>query len=139
MNLIKDDFTKLEMAVYEQGHDIKDIPVEHTFIEGVYARHGKLEAGRIYIGHEHKLECLNILTHGALLLKNSMDDEGIRIEAPYTFVTGPGNRKIGYCLEDGYMYNIFRTDETDIDKLENEVLAKKSEAYIKYKEGTWLE
>ena len=138
-NLIKDDFKKLEMAIYEKSEKIEDIPVNHTFIDGVYTRHGELIKGQLYIGHEHKLECINILAQGKLLLKNNMEDEGVIITAPHTFVTQPGNRKLGYALENGYMYNIFRTDETDIDKLNNEVLAVKSETYIKHKESLWLE
>ena len=139
MNLVKDDFAKAEIAIYSQCEEIEDIPVEHTFIDGVYTRHGNLIAGQLYIGHEHKLECINILAQGTILLKNSMDDEGVQISAPYTFVTQPGNRKLVYVVKSGYMYNIFRTDETDIDKLNNEVLANKSETYIKYKEGLCLE
>lgn len=139
MDLIINDFSKVEAMIYAQAEEIKDIPVEHTFIEGVYARHGKLEAGCLYIGHEHKLECINILAQGTLLLKNSMEDEGVQITAPYTFVTKPGNRKLVYAITDGYMYNIFRTDETDIYILENEVLANKSEIYIKHKERACLE
>lgn len=137
-NLVKDDFSKLEAAVYEQAENIKDIPVEHTFIEGVYARHGKLEQGSLNIGHSHNFECINILAEGILLIKNSMEDEGKVIKGPCTFVTQPGNRKIVYAVTDAYMYNIFRTDETDVEVLED-TLVEKSEAYLKYKEDTCLE
>lgn len=104
-----------------------DCPVQHHFGPGVYIREVKLPAGSAVIGHYHKTSHLNTLVQGKLILINE-DGTHVEREAPYTFVSGEG-RKVAYIVEDVVFHNIFATDETDIDKLEETYLIK-SETFL---------
>jgi len=102
-----------------------EIPVEHIFGPGIYIRQGLLPAGYIIMGHHHKIPCLNMLLTGkmALLEGGSMRE----ITAPYIFTTKDG-RKTAYMMEDCVFQNIYATEETDLNKLE-EMCVEKSSAY----------
>lgn len=105
------------------------IPVKHSFSKGIYAREICIKQGTILIGHKHKEPCMNILAQGVMVLKRDMEDEGTLIKAPYTFHTEPGSQKMAICLEDAVFINIFKTEETDLEKLD-ELLIQKSQAYL---------
>jgi len=107
------------------------IPVIHSFSPGIYAREIRAPKGVLLLGHKHKRSCLNILAQGKMLLKRSLEDEGKEITAPFTFHTDPGTQKIAICLEDVVFINVFNTEETDIQKLED-MLIEKSEVYIEH-------
>lgn len=99
-----------------------ECPVEHHFGPGLYIREVRLPAGSAVIGHHHKTEHLNTLVQGRLLIINP-DGSRTVLSAPYTFVAKPG-RKVVYTLEDVVFHNIFATDETNIDILEDTYMAK---------------
>ena len=98
------------------------IPVVHRFAPGLYIREATMPRGTFVIGHTHKTECLNVMLKGRMDL---MDDEvGMkRLEAPQTFVSKPG-RKAAFIREETVWLNIWATDETDIEKLEEMFLDK---------------
>ena len=104
-----------------------EIETKHTFSDGMYAREISAPAGALILGHEHKKPCLNILAQGKMILKDSREDEGRLIEAPYSFHTEPGIRKLAYVVEDVVFINVFRTDERDLDKLEDQLIVKSKE------------
>lgn len=109
------------MLKQEQG----ECPVLHHFGPGIYIREVHIPAGGIAIGHEHKTEHMNIMLKGKMSLLN--DDGTVSvIEAPFMKVTKPG-RKVAYIHEDVVWQNIFATDETDIETLENMFLNKSDE------------
>jgi hypothetical protein len=103
-----------------------ECPVEHIFGPGIYIRQVLLPAGAIVMGHSHKMPCLNVVLSGKLaLLEGGVLRE---VEAPYIF-TGSVGRKVAYVLEDCVFQNIYATEETDLDKLE-EMCVEKSSAYM---------
>lgn len=101
-----------------------ECPVEHIFGPGIYIRQAFMPAGSLVIGHEHKIPSLNMVLTGRLALLEA----GVRreIAAPYVFTSEDG-RKIAYVLEDCVFQNIYATEETDLDKLE-EMCIEKSQA-----------
>ena len=76
-----------------------------------------MPAGSIIVGKPHKTEHLCIMLQGRMKLLMK-DGEVRELVAPMTFVGKPG-RKIAYIIETVVFQNVFATDETDIEKLEN--------------------
>jgi len=95
-------------------------PVTHHFYPGMYIREMFAPAGTLLIGHMHTTRHANRMVTGkAMFLTKS----GAVVEktAPWSFVSDPG-RKVAYVLEDMVFQNIYMTDETDVEKLEAELL-----------------
>jgi hypothetical protein len=74
------------------------------------------------MGHRHRTAHLNVMLSGRLTMFN---DDGTRAElvAPVICVAQPG-RKVAYVHERTVWLNIYATTETDVEKLETELLDK---------------
>ena len=96
--------------------------VIHRFGPGLYIREVRIPAGTFAIGHEQRLEHMNVFVKGAVRMLNA-DGTTTDMVAPMTFVGKPG-RKCGLILEDMIWQNIYATDVTDIDELEATYLIK---------------
>lgn len=120
MNLVTKKLEKEEMVnivTREKVNKLQnmpqvDIPLEHLFVDGMYCRSGILPKDSFIIGRIHKKDVINVLSKGKMLMKTSIDDEGIIIEGPYIGETKAGSRKILYILEDCYFMNIMRVEAT---------------------------
>lgn len=103
-------------------HDLLALPqvdcaLVHHFGPGIYIREVTIPTGTIVVGHPHKAEHLCILMTGTLRV---IDGHGeVRdLVGPYIFTAPPG-RKIGFAVAGPVVFqNIFATEETDIDRLE---------------------
>ena len=101
--------------------------VSHTFAPGLYLREVFLPGNTWAIGHYQNFEQLNVMVKGKVEMY--LDDGTTKIlEAPQIFMGKPG-RKVGFIIEDTVWYNVYNTDERDINKLESFYLTK-SEASI---------
>lgn len=95
----------------------------HHFSKGIYARELRMPAGTILTGKIHRTEHLNIMSAGVIRVWS--EAEGWReIHAPFTFVAKPGTRRIGVVLQDTVWTTIHGTSETDLDKLETELIVE---------------
>ena len=90
---------------------------KHHFAPGLYVKEITMPAGSIIVGKPHKTEHLCIMLQGRMKLLMK-DGEVRELVAPMTFVGKPG-RKIAYIIETVVFQNVFATEETDIEKLEN--------------------
>lgn len=104
------------------GFEQAECPVIHTFGPGLYIRELHMTAGTLAIGHHQRFEHINIFVKGKILMLNN-DGSKTELSAPMTFVGKPG-RKIGYVIEDVIWFNVYPTDETDIETLEATYLKK---------------
>lgn len=94
-------------------------PVEHHFSPGLYAREMFAPKGSLIISRIHKVGCIGILSKGKASI---WTEEGLKdYEAPATIVSRPGTRRVGYFHEDSVFTAIFATNETDIEKIEQEI------------------
>lgn len=118
------DIPKLESALLEQEQ--VECPLVHRFAPGVYLREVFMPAGTFVLGHRHNTEHFNIVLKGRarVLIDGDMVEE---ISAPYTFASKPGVRKVLYVLEDMVWQTVHPTDETDIEKLESELVSPSRE------------
>ena len=96
--------------------------VEHHFGAGVYIRQVTIPAGVFSVGHYQKKEHFNHMVEGRVIMLND-DGTTSDLVAPKMFVSQPG-RKIGFIVEKMVWLNIYPTDETDIDTLEEMFLDK---------------
>lgn len=105
--------------------DIRDnsLPLTHTFSDGIYAREIFMPKGMYVVGHIHNTTHLNIISTGKALLY--MNGDLSEIEAPFTFESKAGTRKVLYIIEDMFWTTVHVTNETNIDTLENTLVDTK--------------
>lgn len=105
----------------EDKFDIDSL-TQHFFAPGVYARMFFIAAGSVAVGKIHKTEHLNIICKGKISV--STEDGPMVLEGPCVVTARPGIKKAVYAIEDTTWINIHVTDETDLDKIEEQVIAK---------------
>lgn len=106
-----------------------EVPLVEAFAPGVYLREVFMRKGLMVIGHEHKTEHFNIVLTGRAMVM--MNGTANLIQAPCTFISKPGVRKVLFIEEDMIWQTIHPTEETDKDKLE-EMLITKSETFVRH-------
>lgn len=99
--------------------DQREFEVQHTLIDGVYTRTLFIPKDSVLVGKIHLKECVNIVAKGdiSVLTETGMG----RFKAGHVAVSGPGIQKVGYAHEDTVFINVFRTELTEIDKIEAEI------------------
>lgn len=102
-----------------------ETPVKHYFTEGAYAREMLIPAGTLIIGKIHKHAHLNFITKGKVAVVTEFGREVIT--APTTMISQPGTKRVVYALEDTLWTTVHVTDETDLEKIEDHVIAKSYE------------
>lgn len=110
----------------------EECSVVHHFSPGLYIREVSMPAGATVVGHYHKTEHLNVMLKGRMILI-SPDGAKSELSAPAMY-TAPQGRKSAYILEDVVWQNIFPTEETDIDVLED-IFLDKSAAFLHNQES----
>jgi quercetin dioxygenase-like cupin family protein len=116
--------------ILEDGRPI-ELETIHHFAPGIYARELRIPAGVLLTGKIHKTEHLNILAKGRIEISNM--GESRELIAPYTFVSPPGTKRAGYAHEDSVWITIHPTEETDIEVIEQQVIAQDFGDMIEYK------
>lgn len=103
------------------GGPAVDVPTVHRFAPGIYAREVTIPAGTLLTGKIHRTRHLNVLSAGVIAVYTAT--EGWReLRAPFSFVAEPGTRRVGYVLEDAVWTTIHGTQETDLERLEAELI-----------------
>jgi hypothetical protein len=110
-----------EALKYEQA----DVPLQHHFSKDVYAREIIIKKDTVIVGAIHKFQNLNIISKGKVTFFSI--DGAKTVEAPYTFVASPGVKRVIYAHEDTVWTTIHGTPEKDVDKIEDEFIAKNYE------------
>lgn len=113
--------------LYELQESLGDLPevefpLQHVFSPGVYARTIMIPAGSVVVGKIHKHQHINILSMGDV----SVFTEGGGVEhfrGPVTMSSLPGTKRAVYAHTDVVWTTIHLTNETDLDKIESEVIA----------------
>lgn len=108
-----------------------DCPLVHIFVPGLYVREVFMPANSLIIGHEHLTQHLNqILTGSAVVMMNG---KPFQVEAPFTFESEPGVRKVIYIKEDMRWQTFHPNPENirDIERL-SERLIVKSPSFLHY-------
>ena len=118
--------TILDLEKHIKKMDQVEIEPVHYFAPGVYAREITIKAGTILTGKIHLTEHLNIISKGRILI---VTEEGNReVEAPCTIISKPGTKRAGYAITDTVWTTTHATEETDIEKLEKELVVEDYES-----------
>ncbi len=98
-----------------------ECPVFHHFAPGNYARECHLPAGSLVIGKIHKHAHINVISQGrvSVITEQGRTD----MEAPCTFVSQPGTKRAVFAYEHTVWTTIHPTNETDVEKIEAEIIA----------------
>lgn len=99
-----------------------DLPVNHHFSKGVYGREMPIPKGSLLVGKIHKHQTMNVLSKGELSVLSQ--DGVMRLKAPHIFVSSPGAKRVIYAHEDSIWTCFHGTHETDLEKIEEEFIAK---------------
>ena len=119
-----------------------DPDVVHHFAPGLYARECHLNAGSIVVGKIHKHAHINTISKGKVRVFTEFDDEVLEYEAPCTFTSIPGSKRAVYAIEDTIWTTYHPTDKTDLESIEDEVIApsyEDFEIHICYEQKKMLE
>lgn len=125
-------FTDMSLAIQDQRIEAAEAALltlpqvecelTHRFAPGVYYREVVMPKGSFIIGHCHRTAHFNVVTEGAARVM--MDGVVEEIKAPAVFRSEPGVRKVLYIREDCRWATIHPTEETDLVKLEEELIVK---------------
>ena len=113
--------------------DSEQMPLTHSFSEGIYTREILIKKGMFAIGKIHKFDHTFFLLKGKLLL---CTQEGVKeIEAPYYGISSAGTKRVGIALEDVVFVNVHPNPNNikDLDKLEEIYVVSSYEEYNNYK------
>jgi len=115
----QDEFCKLPNVVFG---DSELCPLKHSFAPGVYVREIFIPKGVLIVGKIHKHDHPNFLLQGKVLV---ITEEGKRIlTAPMSMISKAGTKRIVVALEDTVWTTVHVTNETDLEKIEDHVIAK---------------
>ncbi len=103
------------------AQECEDEYITHFFAPGVYARQMFIPAGMVAVGKIHKTAHVSIISCGKISVTTENGTE--TFEGPYTFINTPGEKRAVYAHTDTVWTTIHPTDETDIRKIEEQVIA----------------
>jgi hypothetical protein len=109
----------LVLQMRETFGDELDLPTDHELADGLYIRRLFIPKGWLLAGKIHLKSCFNVVEKGDITILTEFGCK--RVQAGFTGVSRAGIQKIGYAHEDTVFVNVFRTDETDLEKIEAEI------------------
>ena len=97
-------------------------PLTHHFAPGLYAREMFLPANHAVIGKIHKHSHLNILVKGRVIV--ATEDGKKELKGGDVFTSYAGTKRAVNVLEDTIWITLHPTNETDLEKIEDELITK---------------
>lgn len=99
-----------------------DLHIQHHFSDGVYAKQMVLKKGHFAVSHKHTYNHMSILASGTAVVE--VDGiENIYTAGSCIEISAGIEHKIT-ALEDVIWFCIHRTDETDIEKIDQVLIEK---------------
>lgn len=96
----------------------------HHFSDGIYARELRIPAGVCIVGALHKTKHFMMVSKGRCSIATH---EGSTVaEAPYIVETQPGIKRVVYAETDTVMTTFHVTNETDIEKIAEQILVQEN-------------
>lgn len=123
---IRHNIVTLEANInaFKQANGIPDpdCPLTHLFAPGQYARTIFIPKHTLIVGKIHKHAHLNMLMSGSVLVAT---EEGPQTyEAPRVMVSKAGTKRVLFTYTDVIWTTVHLTDKTDLEEIEEELIAK---------------
>ena len=97
-------------------------PLKHSFGKGLYIREVTAPSTAMIITKIHKEDHPYFVMEGVCSV---MTEEGVvKIEAPYHGITKAGTKRAVYVHEKTVWVTVHATDKTDLEEIEEEIIAK---------------
>jgi Mg2+ and Co2+ transporter CorA len=129
----------IEKAMKESEFQI-EIPVGHSFADGLYLRQVVIPKGTLLTSKFHKYDQIDVMLAGDMSIVSN--DGIVRVKAPMIAKSGPGLKRLGYAHEETVWITVHATRETDIEMLEKTLFldtAEELEAFLQEEEDRlWL-
>jgi len=110
-------------AIIATGEPV-EMPLKHTFTDGMYIREIFMPAGTLLTSRIHKTNHPFVVTRGKCIVYDGNKIE--TITAPHTGITEPGTRRLLYIEEDTNWITYHATKLTNVDEIENEILEQRT-------------
>ena len=100
----------------------KKNPLKHTFADGLYIRELSFPANEFCVTKIHKKKHPFFLLKGKLSILSETGK--VSLKAPYYDITLPGTQRVIYTHTPCTFVTVHATKQTEVDKVEEEVIAK---------------
>ena len=130
---VREDILDLEKALSKQPGavfgDSDLMPLKHSFAEGAYVREIFIPKGTVLTGKIHRHSHPNFLMKGEVIV---VTEDGGRehLKAPLSLISKAGTKRAILALEDTVWITVHVTNETDLEKIEDYVIAKTYEELL---------
>ena len=115
----------LEAATMKLPDEVRlepeDFPTFHHFSEGVYLREFHIKAGEYVVGKIHRHNHMALMIKGRAKVVSEYGNE--IMDAPFIWESQAGTKRAVLALTDCIFVTVHPTDETDLKKIEEEVIA----------------
>jgi len=129
---MRDKIMLFEQALSEQPGafvgESDEFPVVHEFADGLYIRSLHIPKGGCITGKIHRFSHPSFLMKGEISIVS--ESGGVqRLKAPCMVIAPSGTKRVGYAHEDTVWTTVHATKETDLKKIEAEVIAPSFEDF----------
>lgn len=112
--------------------DSDKCPLTHKYAPGVYVREIFIPKGMVVVGKIHKHDHPNFLMKGEVIVYTEFGGTE-RLKAPLSMISKAGTKRVVAALEDTVWITVHATCETDLEKIEDHVIAKSYEEFEQFK------
>ena len=111
INRLRDEMVKMPQA---------ELETEHYFSDGMYCRKLIRPAGTLIVGKVHKKDHFFLCAKGEII---AWSESGMRhLKAGDVICSKPGTKRVTYAVTDAIGITFHRTDKTDLDEIEKELI-----------------
>jgi hypothetical protein len=121
----------MSLQAHLSGMEQIDCPVKHYHAPNLYAREIFMPKGAVVVGKIHKHAHVNNISKGSVIVSTEFGNE--QYDAPCQFVSKAGTKRAVLVLEDCIWTTYHPTSETELEKIEDEVIAKSFEDYEQFR------
>lgn len=105
-------------------------PLNHNFGDGLYVRTIHMSKGDIFVSKLHKTNHPYFVTMGSCLVWDG--EKSVAIKSPFSGFTEAGTKRVLFILEDCVWTTVHATKETDLEKIEDEIIAKDYDSLVEH-------
>lgn len=117
----REEIEQIEQTItsWDDAKGRDDYTIFHSFADGMYTREMHVEKGEMIVGEIHRNDHIVNLLKGSLVVIDEFGNR--RLDAPASFISKAGVKRVGFILEDTVWQDIHRTDKTNIEEAEKEI------------------